>query len=408
MPQTFFPVLLGGDLNCYSMARGFFAACGVRSQVFGREALGATRFSRYLSFTAVPELSDAAVCLRVLLDFAKKTPGSTRMLLACTDEYAAFLMRHREELSPFYTLSAPPETALVLADKEKFYQTCDRFGIPHPETVTLSGVPARTELDALGRRLGYPYILKPAESAVYWHYPFAGMEKVYTVNSTTAAEGVLGAVAASGYPGTMLAQKRVGNSDGDGYVLTLYFDRKGNAKLFACAHALLEEHTPRGRGNYAALVTAPLPPLCDALVAMLTAFSYRGFANFDLRRDPLNGEWVALEVNLRQGRSNGFLFAGGENPAAWLLRDLVRGEACPPRILSRQVLFRTVPFSVIERYAEREADVRLAARLHERGAEDCPFDDRYDLFLNPCRRFYVTAHRRREKEKFRTYLTPVR
>ena len=40
------PVLIGADMNCYSMARAFHEAYGVESYAFGRWAMGDTMYSR--------------------------------------------------------------------------------------------------------------------------------------------------------------------------------------------------------------------------------------------------------------------------------------------------------------------------------------------------------------------------
>ena len=37
------PVLLGGDMNCYSVARAFHEAYGVKSVAFGRYRMGETK-----------------------------------------------------------------------------------------------------------------------------------------------------------------------------------------------------------------------------------------------------------------------------------------------------------------------------------------------------------------------------
>ena len=37
------PVLVGGDINCYSVARAYHEAYGVKSIAFGKMLLGATK-----------------------------------------------------------------------------------------------------------------------------------------------------------------------------------------------------------------------------------------------------------------------------------------------------------------------------------------------------------------------------
>lgn len=77
------------------------------------------------------------------------------------------------------------------------------------------------------------------------------------------------------------------------------------------------EHTPKGLGNHAAIVTEKLSslPVAEKIRAMLDDIGYTGFANFDLKYTGKPGEFVVFEVNLRQGRSNMYMTAAGMNIA---------------------------------------------------------------------------------------------
>jgi len=48
---------------------------------------------------------------------------------------------------------------------------------------------------------------------------------------------------------------------------------------------MLEEHTPKGLGNHAAIVTEPVSslPIADKIKDMLEALGYTGFSNFDVK-----------------------------------------------------------------------------------------------------------------------------
>ncbi len=402
MREALIPVLLGADLNCYGMARAFYEAYGVPSVAFGRQALGATRHSRFLRSFAVPDLSDPRICREVLLDFAKARPEKNLLLLACTDEYARILIENKAALEPYYLLPYPNENALPLMEKDAFYRLCEAYGIPYPDTHIYRKIPTLSAVRSVGRQLSYPHIVKPSQSDLYWHHPFDGMEKVYLVHSAQEERSVLSRIYGAGYTGTVLAQRYIGGERARAFVLTLYFDREGSVALRACGRALLEEMTPCGKGNYAALVTAPIPRVAAPLATMLTDIGYRGFANIDIRRDAKGRDFV-LEINLRQGRSNYFLTAAGANPAEILARDCVLGEELGEADVRREVLFRTVPLSVVCRYTARDRDAALARSLHRRGRDVSLLDTRADTFANPLRSLYVWEHMRREKEKFRRY-----
>lgn len=402
MGKKLLPVLLGADLNCYGMACAFYRAFHVRSVVIGQEALGATAASRFLRFIARPGLGDPLVCLRVLLDFARETPDCVRLLLPGTDEYARFLIAHQAALSSAYVLPVPGENALPYFEKHHFYALCEQTGVPYPPTRLLSGTPDREEICALGTEYGYPYVLKAVCSPDYFRHPFPGMQKVFFVHNPTEAADIFASVAAAGYRGGMLAQRCIGQGDGDGYVLTVYCDRRGRVAARACGRVLLEEHTPCGRGNYAALITAPIPPVAARIGTLLSAIGYRGFANFDLRRDR-DGRFYVLEMNLRPGRSNHFLTAGGLNPARLVTEDCVLGRDLVPADMTAPLLWRTVPYQTVLRYTRDPALREAAAALHRAGHEAGPWWEEDDLAFNPRRAAYVFLHMRREKEKFRRY-----
>ena len=72
--EEIIPVLLGADLNCYTMARAFYEAFGAFSYAFGKTPLGATAHARFIRFRAVPALGESEASLRVLRAFAANTP----------------------------------------------------------------------------------------------------------------------------------------------------------------------------------------------------------------------------------------------------------------------------------------------------------------------------------------------
>ena len=159
------PVLLGADLNCYSLARAFHEAYGVKSYAFGKYELGVTRKSRMIEFRAVPQLDHPDVCLRTLRDFAESRPDETLLVMGCTDEYAEFLIDHREELEDLYLVPyMKKDLKEGLIDKADFYESCEKFGIPYPKTAIFASLPTLAELAEESLGFGYPLIVKPSSS----------------------------------------------------------------------------------------------------------------------------------------------------------------------------------------------------------------------------------------------------
>ena len=140
--ETILPVLIGADMNCYTLARAFHEAYGVRSYAFGRWAMGDTMYSRLVRFTAVPDIDSADTLLRTVTDFAAAHADKTLVVMGCTDDYASLLMDVQDKLpanciAPYIT----PELRDKLVSKADFYALCDKYGIPYPKTFCAEGRP---------------------------------------------------------------------------------------------------------------------------------------------------------------------------------------------------------------------------------------------------------------------------
>lgn len=402
------PVLIGADLNCYNVARAFHEAYGVISHAFGRYAIGATKSSRIVRFTEVSDLDNDNRFLQTMAAFAAshKTENNALILLGCTDDYANLIARNKEKLSGNFIVPYNDASIMeLLSSKERFYQYCDTYGISHPATKVLLRVPA--SLASLSDSvLGFPYpiIIKPSNSTLYWKHPFPNMEKVYTADTPEKAMKILENIFGSGYNDSVILQDRIPGDDSCMYVLTTYSGKDGRVHMMCLGHVLLEEHTPKGRGNHAAILTESRPEVAEPLRRMLDSISYTGFANFDLKYDRRDGTWRAFEINLRQGRSNYYVTASGENIARYVVEDYVTDSLTAEiKTANRPILWTAIPKGVVRRYVKdsvclAEAEKRIRSKQHF-----ASLWYPYDLRFNPRRLFYVLAHSLNHFRKYRKY-----
>lgn len=75
------PVLLGGDLNCYNVARAFHEKYGVCSYAFGRYKIGATEYTKIIKFTVQSDMDNPKMLLKILDEFAEKHAEKSLFLL---------------------------------------------------------------------------------------------------------------------------------------------------------------------------------------------------------------------------------------------------------------------------------------------------------------------------------------
>ncbi|MGN1408686.1 MAG: ATP-grasp domain-containing protein [Eubacteriales bacterium] len=378
---------------------------GVKSYAFGRYAVSATKYSKIVNFKSIPDIDTDKVMLDTLHRFADAHIGDRMILFGCTDDYVSMIIRNREELSDFVIPYPPAEMLTTISKKAEFYETCDKFGIPHPETVILTGKTGADELTEEKLGFSYPIIVKPSSSVDYWKHPFDGMKKVYTAASPDEAEKIINDIYSSGYPEKMILQEFIAGGDSQMRVFTCFSDAHGKVRAMCLGHTMLEEHTPKGLGNHAAIVTEPVSslPIADKIKDMLEEIGYTGFANFDIKlREGTKDDFRVFEINLRQGRSNFYLTSAGLN-VAYLANEVFESDGDDCYRVEKKVFWHHIPKSTAYRYTEDKELVEEAKKLAKSGKEFSSVWYKPDMRLNPLRIVCVMEQLRRQKSKFKKY-----
>ena len=396
------PVLLGADLNCYSVARAFHEAFGVKSYAFGRYELGATKYSKIVEFHSMENADVPEVILPVLEDFAKKFEDSLLILVGCTDAYADLIIENKEFLSRHYFCSCPKaELAKKLISKEAFYEMCVAHGMDFPKTVIIKDASETNKLFALPFQ--YPIIVKPSSSIRYWQNPFDGMKKVYKADTPEKAKEIAETIFASGYDDSLIIQDFIPGDDSRMYVLTAYCNQNAEVKMMCLGHVLLEEHTPKGIGNHVAILTEYHEELMNTVRAFLESVGYTGFANFDIKFDERDGKFKIFEINLRQGRSNYYVTHSGANIAKLFVSDAINELPEEPLIIREPSFWHTVPKKIIYSYIKDKETMQTVKKLVKKRNSASSFFYKYDLRTNPLRLAYVMIHNQRYFKKYKLY-----
>lgn len=404
MAGEIIPVFLGADLNCYNFARAFHEAYGVKSYAFGRYEISATKYSKIINFKIVPDIDNEDTMIYELSAFAKEHEGARLFLFGCTDDYAAMIIRRKADL-PQYTAPSPSADLYTsIQKKAEFYEVCEKFGIPYPDTVVLTSVPDESAVTAEALGFDYPIVVKPSSSVDYWKFPFDGMKKVYFAKDPADTVRIAKEIYGAGYPDKLILQKVVPGGDSHMRVLTAFSDENGKVRAMCLGHTMIEEHTPKGLGNHAAIVTEPVKnyAFAENIKNMLEALHYTGFSNFDIKYTGEGDDFRVFEINLRQGRSNFYVTACGMNIARLAVEKYKDGgDDC---VLNENGHFwHFVPASVAFEYTEDKALVQKAKELKKAGKSTSSLSYKYDLSFNPLRFACVSVMNSRQKKKFKIY-----
>lgn len=369
----FQPVMLGSDINAYGMARAFHEEYGIKSLALAQFQLAPTRFSRIVDVQVFPHFTQPEVFLETLLDLGrrmkKENPDRVLLLIPCGDVYANLLSQHGDQLREYFALhSLSVELNRELSLKDTFYRACERHGLPHPKTLVVDSQGVE-DGDHTRLPFGFPVAMKPADSAEWLDVDFPGRKKAFILDNPTQVDTLLRRAYAAGYQGKMILQEFVPGGDEQMRVLNAYVDQHGRVQMMFLGQPLLEDPTPQSVGNYAAILPDFNRDLLRKVHGFLEDIGYVGPANFDMKVDPLTGEYKLFEINLRQGRSSYFTTLNGFNLARLFVDDLVEDTSQNREaVYGRGTrLWMEVPRSVFDRYVNEGSEKQQALAMIKAG-----------------------------------------
>lgn len=355
MENTFVPVIVGTDINAYTMAISFHQEYGITPWVIGQAPLSFTEWSDITTQIEYhDDLRKPGRFTPILLDFAKRHVGKPLLLIGTNDAYVRLIVENAAALQPAYRFNYPTLNLLnKFQHKADFYQLCDQYGIPHPVTKTALCSDPAPEFDDRGLR--YPVIVKPNDTVKYMYMHFAGKEKVFKCVDRTALERVLTLLNANGYSESVLIQEYIPGADDALWDSVVYVDRQHHAQMVSLAQVVLQEHDRTAIGNYTALIARFDAALMNQLADFLEAVGYAGYANFDMKRDPRDGQIKIFEANTRQGRASYYITGLGQNLARNLVDDCIKGETKPRVLAKGDFLYSLVPKFVLRHFVKSPA-----------------------------------------------------
>ena len=358
MNRSFVPLLLGADINVYSMARAFHEAYGIKTIAYGMYPSGPCYGSSIIDYRVCENNDAPEQVLENARHVAAEFPDKKILLLGCGDNYltaiSTNLGKYPENVIAPYI---PLEMMEQLIQKEKFYELCDKYDIDHPRTfIYKKGMPLDFELPFPG-----PFAVKPSESYTYWHHPFEGQEKAYILQTREEVNKVLTDVYAAGYEDSMIIQDFIPGGDENMRVLTCYSDGEGKVRLMCLGHVLLEEHTGISIGNHAVIITEDCRSLYETFKHFLEDIHFVGFSNFDIKFDPRDGKFKAFEINTRQGRSNYYVTNTGHNLARVLVEDRVEHKPYTFETVKDAHLWMAIPKKVAYDYIPKKFHSQMKA-----------------------------------------------
>ncbi len=398
--REFLPVILGGDITTYSLARSFHQAYGIRSLANSMVRSRLCADSVIIENKIVPDMDREETFLRTLTQIGQERGDKKLLLLACGDWYVRMIVEHRAQLEPYYIIPYIQEELLNrLVLKDSFYQICEEVGVPYPKTYVYD---CQNPPDKLELPFSFPVIAKPASSAQYHYAQCPGKMKGFRQDTQEALDTVLANLKTSSYDYKFLLQDFIPGDDTGMRILTCYCDRNSKVRFMSFGQTLLEDKGDMGIGNPVAIINRVDMEIMNHAKRLLEHVGYTGFANFDIKYDPRDQSYRFFEINTRLGRSNYYVTASGFNAVTWMVQDLIEQREFDQELViadNTDCMYTVVPKSILKKYIKDPALRQEMLSLYARGKAVNPIDYKVETKLS--RRIYPSIFLWKQRKKFK-------
>ena len=351
---SFLPIIIGTDLNAYTMATSFYKHYGIKPVLVGKLHMFFTMESDIIQTIHYDkQLTDPKrfeETLQIIADHYSKLYDHL-ILIGTNDIYINLMIDHQDFLRQYYLFNIPsPQVRDQLFYKKAFYEYCAQEGIDIPKTVFYNcAQPADVDLD-----FTFPVVVKPSDVVAYQMAGLHEVNKLHFIDNQDQLQAVLDEVQAADYQSDLIIQEYIPGDDSQMWDAVYYGSQDGQGQLITLAQVLLQERKSHLVGAYTALVTRYNKPLMEKLANFLEKIGYTGFANFDIKYDQRDGKFKVFEVNIRQGRSSSYICYNNHAMAQYLVDDLIYHKPKPRHYLQEDFLYSVIPGFVLKRAIQDE------------------------------------------------------
>ena len=319
--EEFLPIVLGSDLNTYSIAREIYEAYEIKPVVATSMILLPCIDSQIINIYKKENFSKDSEVFKEVLDRVYEENKDTYknfIIFAPDDVMRTYALKNIDKLDfkPIMPY-APIEVIKGLSTKNDFYEKIKKLGLA-PKTFIANKENYKD--------LSYPneVFIKPDNDVFYKSLDFEGQQKGYHSKSIDETIKILERIFNAGYDYNILVQEFVVGGDGSEYTIEGY--RSENTISMAMSKNILLDKRVEWIGNFVAKVDSEEKILFDYAMEIVKTLGVYGLFNIDFKKDTRTGKFYAFEINLRQGRSHYFATLNGVNTSKLAIEDKIFGR----------------------------------------------------------------------------------
>jgi len=212
------------------------------------------------------------------------------VLIPSEDMYSLEILKNRKKLEKYYHFTMADEDAsLKLINKQKFYETLEKYEIDYPKTYYLKDF---TEIDEIINNIKYPCYIKPSYSC-YFKEDF--QVKMFIVKNYKELLFFYKKAKVKNHD--VIIQERIPGASKNNYCLNAYFN-KDFEPMGICTYKRIREW-PFSRGCSCLIEKAYNSQLIEMTNSLIHNIGYYGIIDAEFKKDPRDNKLKLIEINAR-------------------------------------------------------------------------------------------------------------
>jgi predicted ATP-grasp superfamily ATP-dependent carboligase len=226
------------------------------------------------------------------------------VLIPIGDIELQIILENEESLQKYYhIINSKFETTKILLNKKIFYETLQKYDIPHPKTF----FPENTKkVKEIQEKINFPCIVKPIYSA-----PFVLDFKTKLFQANNKEELIHFFQKSNSRNHEMIIQEIIPGDAKYMYGLNAYYDKNFKPRAVFMYNRIRE--WPQGFGNGCFIQKADIPQIQEITNLLMEKIKYFGIIDAEFKKDPRDNRYKLIEINPRCWMQNSLPTVHGAN-----------------------------------------------------------------------------------------------
>lgn len=238
-----------------------------------------------------------------LIDYAK-TQKKKPVLYPTADPYVEFIDEYLDELGEYFLITQKEKGLWTqLIDKDSLYVLAEEHNVRVPKTIQTTRADLIQTVEA---ELGYPCLVKPADSTVF---VAKFRKKLFKVHDRAELEEAL--KKSKDAKIEVVIQQLVQGFDDHMYTFDAYLNQESKVTHWMTAQKHRQYPIHFGASVYTQ--QRYVPELFTIGAPFLEKIGYKGFAEIEFKKDADTGEYYLIEINVRTTNFNQMIADVGLN-----------------------------------------------------------------------------------------------